>query len=202
MGKSLTISNEAIRRFGEENFTKQAAFAAFLNVSPGTLSRWEKGEAVPPGTVLLVLALLLCGRGYVTATDKAPSWCERRVNGLKRRGKATPGMHVRCMRRGTVRVFEAVLLPDALVEAANLVEMISRISRKFVSRCGVKATSTERRDPSALQIEAQTTVDLLESLRPVLANLLSEASKFTADLPPPRLTKQQWKEAQSWSDLK
>jgi DNA-binding XRE family transcriptional regulator len=82
------LNTLAIRRFGQ-NFRRlrrerkltQKAFASAVGVSPGTVSRWEKGETQPPFCVLIYAARLfevtldelIVGGKLTPATVRLPS---------------------------------------------------------------------------------------------------------------------------------
>jgi len=52
------LSAEEIRRIRLENRVSQTVFAHFLNVSPGIVSQWERGEKSPSGPSLKLLTIV------------------------------------------------------------------------------------------------------------------------------------------------
>jgi putative transcriptional regulator len=52
------LTPEEIRRLREREGASQAVFARYLNVTPGLVSQWERGEKHPQGTSLKLLALV------------------------------------------------------------------------------------------------------------------------------------------------
>ena len=51
-------SPSEIRKLREREGASQAVFARYLNVSPGVVSQWERGEKHPAGASLKLLALV------------------------------------------------------------------------------------------------------------------------------------------------
>ncbi|MBM3514765.1 MAG: DNA-binding transcriptional regulator [Alphaproteobacteria bacterium] len=47
-----------IRRLRKREKASQAVFASYLNVSPGVVSKWERGEKRPGGPALKLLTLV------------------------------------------------------------------------------------------------------------------------------------------------
>lgn len=47
-----------IRALREREKASQAVFAAYLNVTPGLVSKWERGEKNPQGSSLKLLSLI------------------------------------------------------------------------------------------------------------------------------------------------
>jgi putative transcriptional regulator len=52
------LSADEIRELREREGASQAVFARHLNVTPGLVSQWERGEKHPQGTSLKLLALV------------------------------------------------------------------------------------------------------------------------------------------------
>jgi putative transcriptional regulator len=52
------MSPRKIRAIREREQTSQTVFAAYLNVTPGLVSKWERGEKFPRGASLKLLALI------------------------------------------------------------------------------------------------------------------------------------------------
>ena len=52
------LSPEEIRDLREREGASQAVFARYLNVTPGLVSQWERGEKHPQGASLKLLALV------------------------------------------------------------------------------------------------------------------------------------------------
>jgi len=52
------LSAKEIRKIREREGASQAVFARYLNVSPGTVSQWERGEKHPAGASLKLLVLV------------------------------------------------------------------------------------------------------------------------------------------------
>lgn len=52
------MSPRKIRALREREQTSQTVFAAYLNVTPGLVSKWERGEKHPQGTSLKLLSLI------------------------------------------------------------------------------------------------------------------------------------------------
>ena len=52
------LTPEEIRQLREREGASQAVFARYLNVTPGLVSQWERGEKHPQGTSLKLLALV------------------------------------------------------------------------------------------------------------------------------------------------
>ncbi|HEX3466917.1 MAG TPA: DNA-binding transcriptional regulator [Candidatus Elarobacter sp.] len=52
------MSPEEIRAVREREGASQAVFARYLNVSPGIVSQWERGEKRPAGATLKLLSLV------------------------------------------------------------------------------------------------------------------------------------------------
>lgn len=52
------LTPEEIRELREREGASQAVFARYLNVTPGLVSQWERGEKHPQGTSLKLLALV------------------------------------------------------------------------------------------------------------------------------------------------
>jgi putative transcriptional regulator len=52
------LSPSEIRKLREREGASQAVFARYLNVSPGVVSQWERGEKHPAGASLKLLALV------------------------------------------------------------------------------------------------------------------------------------------------
>jgi putative transcriptional regulator len=52
------LAPEEIRELREREGASQAVFARYLNVTPGLVSQWERGEKHPQGTSLKLLALV------------------------------------------------------------------------------------------------------------------------------------------------
>ena len=63
------LSAEEIRDLREREGASQAVFARYLNVTPGLVSQWERGEKHPQGASLKLLALV--ARNGLTALRKA-----------------------------------------------------------------------------------------------------------------------------------
>lgn len=54
----LEMTPEKIRALREREKTSQTVFAAYLNVTPGLVSKWERGEKRPQGASLKLLTLV------------------------------------------------------------------------------------------------------------------------------------------------
>ena len=54
----LPLTPEEIRKLREREGASQAVFARYLNVTPGLVSQWERGEKHPQGPSLKLLALV------------------------------------------------------------------------------------------------------------------------------------------------
>ena len=52
------VSAEEIRALRQREGASQAVFARYLNVTPGLISQWERGEKHPQGASLKLLALV------------------------------------------------------------------------------------------------------------------------------------------------
>jgi putative transcriptional regulator len=52
------LTAEEIRDLREREGASQAVFARYLNVTPGLVSQWERGEKHPQGASLKLLALV------------------------------------------------------------------------------------------------------------------------------------------------
>jgi putative transcriptional regulator len=52
------LTPEEIRDLREREGASQAVFARYLNVTPGLVSQWERGEKHPQGASLKLLALV------------------------------------------------------------------------------------------------------------------------------------------------
>ena len=52
------LSAEEIRALREREGASQTVFARYLNVTPGLISQWERGEKHPRGASLKLLALV------------------------------------------------------------------------------------------------------------------------------------------------
>jgi putative transcriptional regulator len=52
------LTPEEIRQLREREEASQAVFARYLNITPGLVSQWERGEKHPQGTSLKLLALV------------------------------------------------------------------------------------------------------------------------------------------------
>ena len=52
------LTAEEIRALREREGASQAVFARYLNVTPGLVSQWERGEKRPKGASLKLLALV------------------------------------------------------------------------------------------------------------------------------------------------
>jgi putative transcriptional regulator len=52
------FSPDEIRKIREREGASQAVFARYLNVSPGIVSQWERGEKHPAGASLKLLSLV------------------------------------------------------------------------------------------------------------------------------------------------
>jgi putative transcriptional regulator len=52
------LSAEDIRKIRLKSKVSQAVFARYLNVSPGVVSQWERGEKSPSGASLKLLTLV------------------------------------------------------------------------------------------------------------------------------------------------
>lgn len=52
------MSPQKIRKLRLREKTSQAVFAAYLNVTPGLVSKWERGEKHPQGASLKLLSLV------------------------------------------------------------------------------------------------------------------------------------------------
>jgi putative transcriptional regulator len=52
------LTAEEIRDIREREGASQAVFARYLNVTPGLVSQWERGEKHPQGASLKLLALV------------------------------------------------------------------------------------------------------------------------------------------------
>ena len=52
------LSPDEIRKIREREGASQAVFARYLNVSPGVVSQWERGEKHPAGASLKLLSLV------------------------------------------------------------------------------------------------------------------------------------------------
>lgn len=52
------MSPTKIRSIRTRSKTSQAVFAAYLNVTPGLISQWERGEKRPQGASLKLLSLV------------------------------------------------------------------------------------------------------------------------------------------------
>ena len=53
----LTLSPAAIRRIRKKALVSQAVLAAYLNVTTGVVSKWERGEKQPRGPAAKLLTL-------------------------------------------------------------------------------------------------------------------------------------------------
>lgn len=53
-----TYTPEEIKRIRLENNVSQAIFAAYLNISPSTIQKWEWGQTKPKGPSLKLLNLV------------------------------------------------------------------------------------------------------------------------------------------------
>jgi putative transcriptional regulator len=54
----VPLSAEEIKAIREKTCVSQRVFAHYLNVSPGTVSQWERGEKHPAGASLKLLAIV------------------------------------------------------------------------------------------------------------------------------------------------
>lgn len=54
----VDLSPKEIRAIRERTRASQRVFAQYLNVSPGTVSQWERGEKHPAGASLKLLTLV------------------------------------------------------------------------------------------------------------------------------------------------
>jgi len=54
----LDMTPERIRALREREKTSQTVFAAYLNVTPSLVSKWERGEKHPQGASLKLLSLV------------------------------------------------------------------------------------------------------------------------------------------------
>ena len=54
----LEMTPARIRRLREREKASQAVFAAYLNVTPSLVSKWERGEKKPQGPSLKLLSLV------------------------------------------------------------------------------------------------------------------------------------------------
>jgi putative transcriptional regulator len=54
----LCLTPEKIRALREREKTSQTVFAAYLNVTPSLVSKWERGEKHPQGASLKLLSLV------------------------------------------------------------------------------------------------------------------------------------------------
>jgi putative transcriptional regulator len=54
----LAMTPEKIRALREREKTSQTVFAAYLNVTPSLVSKWERGEKHPQGASLKLLSLV------------------------------------------------------------------------------------------------------------------------------------------------
>jgi putative transcriptional regulator len=54
----MPMSAEEIRALREREAASQAVFARYLNVTPGLVSQWERGEKHPQGASLKLLNLV------------------------------------------------------------------------------------------------------------------------------------------------
>jgi len=54
----LEMTPEKIRALREREKTSQTVFAAYLNVTPSLVSKWERGEKHPQGASLKLLSLV------------------------------------------------------------------------------------------------------------------------------------------------
>ncbi len=54
----VEMTPEKIRKLRECENSSQNVFAAYLNVTPGLVSKWERGEKRPQGATLKLLALI------------------------------------------------------------------------------------------------------------------------------------------------
>ena len=54
----LKMTPEKIRALREREKTSQTVFAAYLNVTPSLVSKWERGEKHPQGASLKLLSLV------------------------------------------------------------------------------------------------------------------------------------------------
>jgi putative transcriptional regulator len=52
------MTPEKIRKLRERENSSQNVFAAYLNVTPGLISKWERGEKRPQGATLKLLSLV------------------------------------------------------------------------------------------------------------------------------------------------
>ncbi len=52
------LSADEIRKIRLESNVSQAVFARYLNVSPGVISQWERGEKSPSGASLKLLTVV------------------------------------------------------------------------------------------------------------------------------------------------
>ena len=52
------LSPDQIKAIREEALVSQAVFARHLNVTPGIVSQWERGEKSPSGSALKLLTLV------------------------------------------------------------------------------------------------------------------------------------------------
>jgi putative transcriptional regulator len=54
----LAMTPQKIRALREREKTSQTVFAAYLNVTPSLVSKWERGEKHPQGASLKLLSLV------------------------------------------------------------------------------------------------------------------------------------------------
>jgi putative transcriptional regulator len=56
--KIKIYSPEQIKKIRERNKASQTVFAAYLNISPSTIQKWESGEKKPSGSSLKLLNMV------------------------------------------------------------------------------------------------------------------------------------------------
>lgn len=54
----IEMTPAKIRKLRERENSSQNVFAAYLNVTPGLVSKWERGEKRPQGATLKLLSLI------------------------------------------------------------------------------------------------------------------------------------------------
>jgi putative transcriptional regulator len=73
------LSAEEIRALRQREGASQAVLARYLNVTPGLISQWERGEKHPQGASLKLLALVARNGLTRVALTRDPATCAQTI---------------------------------------------------------------------------------------------------------------------------
>jgi DNA-binding XRE family transcriptional regulator len=177
MDTCLVFSSKAITEYREKWHTNQEALANLLGVKASTLSRWERGVAVPSATATLALGLLLFQKGCAVAVPP-PAWATGRLDPAKAPQK--DGKLPRVLTRlSGQKEFEVVITQAGVMDAVELVKTLTLTLGKCRDAFGGKRNKDESSDTSSLMSAARALLVSMESTTKSLKTCMDVAKAFS-----------------------